>query len=154
MNLKNNLSKIEAINYLEDQFETSVYEIKEPQYMDYTIFILIFQLYFICITIITIRFSIKQLLVTILKPIRILSQRGMSRRGIKKRLFIELSFSLLFSVLLGVSLGILYLMLQLPTAVYTSPQYIPIQVKFLYSLLLIPFMPILYGFTVMTQKYQ
>ncbi|MGC9780080.1 MAG: hypothetical protein HZR80_12620 [Candidatus Heimdallarchaeota archaeon] len=153
LNLENNLSKIEAINYLEEQLETSVQEIKEAHYMDYTIFILIFQLYFILITIITIRLCLKQLLVAILKPMRILSQRGMSSKFIKKRLFINLSFSLLISVLLGVSLGIFYLMLQLPTAVYTTPQYIPIQIKFWYSLLLIPLMPFLYGFTVMIQKY-
>lgn len=152
LNMNNEINKSVAIEYLEQQLDISVQEIDMPIYVNYNFLIGIFQAYFILVSLAIVWLSIKQLLAKIRIPMKTFYQRGMSIRLIKKRQFNNLALVLLISALLGVSLGILFLFLQLPTAVYTIHQYYPIQITFWYSLLFIPVLPLLYGYTIITQR--
>jgi len=152
LNFANDVTKTDALAHLETALNSSVLEIESPIYVDYKVFTSVFLTYFMLITLIVIWLCLKQLLVAIKPSMKTFHQRGMSIWFIKKRQFSNLALVLLPSDILGVSLGILYLFIQLPTAIYTIPQFYPVQIVFWYSLLFILFIPLLYGFSVVSQK--
>ncbi len=152
LNLNTNITKKDAINTLDILLNTE-FQLKEyNSRINYTPFILVYQLYFILIVTINILLCLKQLLNQTMKSFATLYQRGMRHRDIMKRQFDSLFPSLLIAILLGVSLGFLYLKLQLLAAIYTSPLYAPIRIAFGYSFLLILIIPILYVLTIFSQN--
>ncbi len=142
----------EVIDYLEKKLDAPIQEIDRPYLVNYDVFNIIFQVYFILISLAVIWLCIKQILAKIRNAMIVFYQRGMSIVFIKTRQFNNLILILFISALLGISLGILYLYIQLPTVMYPIQQYYPVQIIFWLSFLIILVIPLLFGFTIIIQR--